>query len=163
MRHDQLQKSYLANCFRDCGCVICVFNNQTVQEWLYITMPCWTVIDLTTDRRHDIAESYASATEKAFTSFLTSKLVGFNFVFHFVTLCSTTWASVSCHLLRLFTLLLYDYRLTSDLENLLAMPTHMMNICAKFHSKLCIASGEITQNGRRNNGRTAERPDDPKT
>jgi len=69
-------------------------------------------------------------------------------------------------LLRLFTLLLYDYSLTFDLENLFS--SDQMNICAKFHSNPFtkygdIASSEIAVNGQRMDGRTDGRTDKPKT
>jgi len=51
------------------------------------------------------------------TSLLTSKLFCFSFVIHFTPIVCCTSSAVSSRSLPLFTLLLYDYSLTSGIEN----------------------------------------------
>jgi len=72
--------------------------------------------------------------ERTFDCSSLSYSVTFNFVIHFTPHSPVRPKPFSVIRFDLLLLLLYDYSLTSDLENLVSNTTYMMNICAKFHS-----------------------------
>jgi len=87
----------------------------------------------------------ATATKLAFMLLSISRLFHFSFLIYFThtvlhfTSCFQPFAST-------FTWLLYHYWLTSDLENLSAMPTHVMNFSAKFRSNPSTKYRNVVQN-----------------
>jgi len=100
----------------------------------------------------------ASAAKVASTSLLTSKLFSSNFVIHCSSVVCYTWWAVSIPSLRLFTFF-HTFTYWPWPSKLSAVPTHMMNIYAKFRSDpvtnyRAITSREIRVNRWTPDGRT---------
>jgi len=83
----------------------------------------------------------------AFTSLLTSKLLGFNFVIHFTPTMCYTLKAVSVHSLTPLLSTLYDYSMTADFENIFSN-THSYDeySCQVSLKSLKIGRYRITRN-----------------